>query len=70
MERRRQKVPGASVPPVAFVARRLLAEPVVLVFAARETPEELQGMPQFEGRGLAEEDARALLVSEVPVSAG
>jgi DNA-binding CsgD family transcriptional regulator len=56
----------ASALTVAFVARRLLAEPVALVFAARETPEELQGMPQFEVPGLTEEDARALLVSEVP----
>jgi DNA-binding CsgD family transcriptional regulator/tetratricopeptide (TPR) repeat protein len=54
----------ASALTVAFVARRLLAEPVALVFAARETPEELQGVPQFEVRGLADEDARALLVSE------
>jgi DNA-binding CsgD family transcriptional regulator len=56
----------ASALTLAFVARRLLAEPVALVLAARETPEELQGMPQFEVRGLTEEDARALLVSEVP----
>ncbi|HTX10805.1 MAG TPA: AAA family ATPase [Solirubrobacteraceae bacterium] len=49
---------------LAFVARRLLAEPVGLVFAAREAPEELQGVPQFEVPGLDQEDARALLASE------
>jgi len=36
---------------LAFVARRLLAEPVGLVFAARDAPEELQGVPQFEVPG-------------------
>jgi hypothetical protein len=61
-----QSLDRASALTVAFVARRLLAEPVAVVLAARETPEELQGMPQFEVRGLAEEDARSLLVSEVP----
>ncbi len=55
----------ASAQTLAFVARRLLAEPVGLVFAARECPEELHGVPQFEVRGLDEEDARALLMSEV-----
>jgi DNA-binding CsgD family transcriptional regulator/tetratricopeptide (TPR) repeat protein len=51
---------------LAFVARRLLAEPVGLVFAAREAPDVLEGVPQFEVQGLGEEDARALLASEVP----
>ena len=41
---------------LAFVARRLLAEPVGLVFAARETVEELEGIPDLEVRGL--DDAR------------
>ena len=53
---------------LAFVARRLLAEPVGLVFAAREAPDELQGVPQFEVRGLGREDARALLASQIPRS--
>ncbi|MBV9196089.1 MAG: AAA family ATPase [Solirubrobacterales bacterium] len=51
---------------LGFVTRRLLAEPLGLVFAAREAPEELQGIPQFEVPGLGEEDARALLASEIP----
>jgi DNA-binding CsgD family transcriptional regulator len=55
----------ASGRTLAFVARRLLAEPMGLVFAAREIPEELEGVPQFEVPGLADEDARALLASEV-----
>ena len=55
----------ASSRTLAFVARRLLAEPVGLVFAARECPEELQGVPQFAVQGLGEEDARALLTSEI-----
>jgi 8-hydroxy-5-deazaflavin:NADPH oxidoreductase len=43
---------------------RLLAEPIALVFAARDAPEELPGIPQFEVRELGNEDARALLASE------
>ena len=35
----------ASALTLAFVARRLLAEPVGLVFAAREPGEELQHVP-------------------------
>ena len=38
---------------LAFVARRLLAEPVGLVFAAREPGEELRHMPELEVHGLA-----------------
>ena len=41
--------------------RRLLAEPVALVFAARETDEALEGLPELEVGGLREGDARALL---------
>jgi DNA-binding CsgD family transcriptional regulator len=51
---------------LAFVARRLLAEPVGLVFAAREPGEELQHVPDLEVRGLVNGDARALLNSTVP----
>ena len=36
---------------LAFVARRLLAEPVGLVFAAREPGEELRHLPELEVRG-------------------
>ena len=50
---------------LAFVARRLLAEPVGLVFAAREPGEELRHVPVLEVRGLVDGDARALLSSTV-----
>ena len=55
----------ASALTLAFVARRLLAEPVGLVFAARETDEALEGLPELEVGGLREGDARALLGSVV-----
>ena len=42
----------ASALTLAFVARRLLAEPVGLVFAAREPGEELRHVPDLEVRGL------------------
>jgi len=48
---------------LAFVARRLLAEPVGFVFAAREPGEELRHFPVLEVPGLADSDARALLNS-------
>ncbi len=50
---------------LAFVARRLLAEPVGLVFAAREPGEELRHLPELEVRGLVNGDARALLSASV-----
>ncbi len=53
----------ASAQTLAFVARRLFADPVGLVFAARETSEELRGLPELEVQGLRNGDARALLAS-------
>jgi DNA-binding CsgD family transcriptional regulator len=50
---------------LAFVARRLLAEPVGIVFAAREPGEELRHMPESEVQGVRNGDARALLNSVV-----
>ena len=50
---------------LAFVARRLLAEPVGIVFAAREPGDELQPLPQLEVSSLRNGDARALLGSAV-----
>ena len=55
----------ASALTLAFVARRLLAEPVGIVFAAREPGAELQHVPDLEVRGLVNGDARALLSSTV-----
>ena len=48
---------------LAFVARRLLADAVGIVFAARELGEELRQLPQLEVQGLRAGDARALLGS-------
>ena len=53
----------ASAQVLAFVARRLGAESVGLVFAAREPSSALAGLPELVVRGLAETDARALLDS-------
>jgi DNA-binding CsgD family transcriptional regulator len=50
---------------LTFVARRLLAEPIAIVFAAREPSEALRNMPELEVRGLRDDDARVLLGSEV-----
>jgi DNA-binding CsgD family transcriptional regulator len=48
---------------LGFVARRLGAEPVGLVFGARDPGEELAGLPEMTVPGLEEGDARALLDS-------
>jgi DNA-binding CsgD family transcriptional regulator len=50
---------------LAFVARRLLAEPVGIVFGAREPGEELRHIPELEVQGVRNGDARALLSSAV-----
>jgi DNA-binding CsgD family transcriptional regulator len=55
----------ASALTLAFVARRLLAEPVGIVFAARDPGEELQDVPELDVGGLRDGDARALLYSTV-----
>jgi DNA-binding CsgD family transcriptional regulator len=55
----------ASALALAFVARRLLAEPIALVFAARESSEELRGLGGLLVEGLGEADARALLGAAV-----
>jgi DNA-binding NarL/FixJ family response regulator len=51
----------ASALTLAFVARRLLAERVGVVFAARVPGPELAHLPELEVRGLPRDDARALL---------
>src|SRR5215210_1442430 len=55
----------ASALTLAFVARRLLAEPVAMIFAAREPGEELQHVSELEVFGVHDSDARALLSSAV-----
>jgi DNA-binding CsgD family transcriptional regulator len=53
----------ASAQVLGFVARRLLAESVALVFAARGRTQDLLGLPELEVTGLGEADAHALLNS-------
>src|SRR4051812_22130760 len=52
----------ASAQVLGFVARRLLAEPVALLFAARAAPDVLVGLPELLIEGLDAGDARTLLV--------
>jgi DNA-binding CsgD family transcriptional regulator len=51
----------ASVQALGFAARRLGADPVGLVFAARDPGPELAGLPELVVAGLGDSDARALL---------
>jgi DNA-binding CsgD family transcriptional regulator/tetratricopeptide (TPR) repeat protein len=57
-----------SAQTLAFVARRLLAERVGLVFALRASGEEhvLEGLPELVIEGLAADDARQLLDATIP----
>jgi DNA-binding CsgD family transcriptional regulator len=58
----------ASCQVLGVVARRLLAESVLLVLAVRETGEEhlFPGVPELTVDGLAAEDARRLLAAATP----
>jgi hypothetical protein len=53
----------ASAQALGFAARRLAADPVGLVFAARVRGEDMAGLAELVVEGLAERDARALLGS-------
>jgi DNA-binding CsgD family transcriptional regulator len=53
----------ASVQALGFAARRLGADPVGLVFAARDPGPALAGLPELEVDGLRDDHARALLES-------
>ena len=55
----------SSARSLAFVARRLLAEPVAMVFATRGRSDELKGLPDLVVEGLRGDDARALLGSVI-----
>jgi hypothetical protein len=57
----------ASAEVLCFVARRLLAESVVLLFAVREAPDErmFARLPRLIVEGLTDEDARELLTAAV-----
>jgi DNA-binding CsgD family transcriptional regulator len=63
-----QWLDGASGQVLGFVARRLLAESVAIIFAVRQSSEkrELVGLPELPLRGLPEEDARDVLATVVP----
>ena len=56
----------ASAQALAFVARRLLAESVVMLFVVREPIGELAALPELVVEGLGDSDARQLLASVVP----
>jgi DNA-binding CsgD family transcriptional regulator len=58
----------ASSQVLGFVGRRLLAEPVGLLFAGREAAGEqmFPGLPALTVAGLTDKDARALLTAAVP----
>ena len=51
----------ASAQALGFAARRLAADPVGVVFAARDPGPELAGLPLLDVKGLRDDDARALL---------
>jgi len=57
----------ASAQALAFVARRLLAERVAIVFAVREPCDldELAGLPELVVEGIPNDDARLLLASGI-----
>jgi DNA-binding CsgD family transcriptional regulator/tetratricopeptide (TPR) repeat protein len=55
-----------SAQAVAFVARRLLADPVALLLATRERNGEFSGLPELIVGGLDDEDARGLLKASMP----
>jgi DNA-binding CsgD family transcriptional regulator len=63
-----QWLDGASRQVLGFVARRLLAEHVALVFAVREpsAEPELAGLPELALEGLDDDNARALLQTVIP----
>ena len=56
----------ASAQTLAFVARRLSAESVAMVFVARDPSEDFRGLPELVVEGLRDADARELLSSVVP----
>jgi DNA-binding CsgD family transcriptional regulator len=58
----------ASAQTLTFVARRLLAERIAMVFAVREPNDlnDLTGLPELVVAGLSDGDARSLLASAMP----
>jgi DNA-binding CsgD family transcriptional regulator len=61
-----QWLDSASARTLAFVAHRLLAEKIALVFATRALGDALAGLPDLRVKPLGRRDARALLESVLP----
>src|SRR3989440_686262 len=63
-----QWLDAATSQVLGFIARRLLAESVAIVFTVREPSDEpeLADLPELALEGLQDEDARALLSSVIP----
>ena len=63
-----QWLDAVSLEALGFVARRLVAEPMAMIFSLRAsaTTRALDGLPQLLVEGLDESDARALLSRSVP----
>ena len=61
-----QWLDGGSARALAFVAHRLLAERVALVFATRQSGHALTRLPELHVEPLGHRDARALLESVLP----
>lgn len=59
---------GTTLQVLGFIARRLLAESVALVFTVREPSDEreLADLPELSLGGLQDDDARALLAAVIP----
>src|SRR3954452_8823601 len=56
----------ASAQALAFVARRLQPESLVMLFAARAPTAELAGLPELDLEGLDDADARMVLAAVIP----
>jgi DNA-binding CsgD family transcriptional regulator len=54
-----------SAQALAFVARRLLADAIVMLFATRQSRDELAGLPELVVEGLSDDNASLLLSSVV-----
>jgi DNA-binding CsgD family transcriptional regulator len=60
-----QWLDDASALALSFVARRLLAEAIAIVFVSREPGPWLAGLPELTLEGIGDEDSRALLASRM-----
>ncbi|HWH20874.1 MAG TPA: ATP-binding protein, partial [Solirubrobacterales bacterium] len=60
-----QWLDDASAMALTFVARRLLAEAIAIVFVSREPGPLLAGLPELMLAGIGDEDSRALLAARM-----